>query len=97
MYSIERKKIEEALIESEVKYRELVENANSIIAKFDNDGTILSMNEFGLKFFGYTKEELVGKKWQDTCIPRMDSTGKRLETLISDIYQDIENLCGQYQ
>ena len=78
MYSIERKKIEEALIESEGKYRELVENANSIIAKFDKDGTIRSMNEFGLKFFGYTEQELVGKTWVDTFIPKMESTGKSI-------------------
>ncbi|NMC77134.1 MAG: PAS domain S-box protein [Candidatus Methanofastidiosa archaeon] len=86
----DRKKIEAELKESEEKYRELVENANSIIAKFDKDGTILSMNEYGLSFFGYTKQELIGKKWQETCIPCVESTGRILENLITDIYFDVE-------
>ncbi|MCC7573241.1 MAG: PAS domain S-box protein [Candidatus Methanofastidiosum sp.] len=78
------------LRKSEEKYRELVENANSIIAKFDRDGTILSMNEFGLKLFGYEEEELIGKKWQEVGIPQIDSNGKILDNLIADIYEDIE-------
>ncbi|MCC7572259.1 MAG: PAS domain S-box protein [Candidatus Methanofastidiosum sp.] len=87
-YELEREK--EKLRKSEEKYRELVENANSIIAKFDKDGIILSMNEFGLDFFGYKEEELIGKKWQETCIPRIESTGRILENLISEIYFDVE-------
>jgi len=59
----EKKRAEEALKKSEEKYKELVENANSIIAKFDKDGTILSMNEYGLKFFGYEEKEIIGKKY----------------------------------
>lgn len=75
---------------SEEKYRELVENANSIIAKFDRDGTIISMNEFGLKFFGYEENELIGKKWQEVGIPHIDSNGKILDNLLVDIYSDID-------
>ena len=48
------------LKESQEKYRELVENANSIIAKFDKAGRIISMNEYGLKFFGYTEDQPKG-------------------------------------
>ncbi|MCC7573130.1 MAG: PAS domain-containing protein, partial [Candidatus Methanofastidiosum sp.] len=38
-----RKKMEDKLKESEEKYKELVENVNSIIAKFDNSGKIIWM------------------------------------------------------
>jgi len=85
----EKKKAEDKIRESEEKYRELVENANSIIAKFDKYGKILSMNEFGLKFFGYTEEELMGKTWIETILPEVESTGKILETLATDIAKDI--------
>ena len=81
---------EEKIKESEEKYRELVENANSIIAKFDKDGRILSMNEFGLKLFGYTEEELIGKTWVETILPKVESTGKILETLATDIVKDVD-------
>jgi len=37
----ERKQAEEALKESEAKYRELVQNANSIILRMDTKGEII--------------------------------------------------------
>ncbi|HOI76908.1 MAG TPA: PAS domain S-box protein [Methanofastidiosum sp.] len=85
-----RKQAEELLKKNEEKYRELVENANSIIAKFDKDGRIISMNEFGLKLFGYKQEELIGKTWAETILPKVESTGKLLETLAIDIIKDVD-------
>lgn len=88
-FVIDKKIAEELLKEREEKYRELVENANSIIAKFDQDGIVLSMNEYGLKLFGYKKEELIGKDWQDVGIPTVESTGKRLDNLVPTIYENL--------
>lgn len=85
-----RKQAEELLKKNEEKYRELVENANSIIAKFDKDGRIISMNEFGLKLFGYKQEELIGKTWAETILPKVESTGKILERLAIDIVKDVD-------
>jgi len=81
----EKNKFQKALKESEEKYRELVENANSIILKFDNEGRIISMNEFGLKFFGYSEDELIGKFGIGTIVPEIESTGKELKKLIKDM------------
>ena len=53
-------KAEKSLRESEEKYRELVENANSIIIKMDRDGKVTFINEYALKFFGYSLDEIVG-------------------------------------
>ena len=72
------RKAQSELKESEKKYRELVENANSIIAKFDKNGRIISMNEFGLKLFGYKEQELIGKTWLETILPKVESNGKIL-------------------
>jgi PAS domain-containing protein len=50
-----------ALAESELKYRELVELANSIILRWSRDGRITFLNEFGLRFFGFAADEIVGR------------------------------------
>jgi two-component system, NtrC family, sensor kinase len=81
----ERKRAEALLQESERKYRELVENANSIILRWGKDGRITFMNEFGLNFFGFSEKELVGHHWLDTIVPATESTGRDLSTLIEQI------------
>jgi len=81
-----RKQIEIALRKSEEKYKELVENANSIIAKFDKESRIISMNEYGLEFFGYKEEEIIGKTWAETILPQIDSEGRNLQNLALDIF-----------
>lgn len=55
-----RNKAEAALADSERESRELVETSNSIIIRWKPDGVITFINEFGLKFFGYKAEELLG-------------------------------------
>ncbi len=49
------------LEQSESKYRELVETANSIILRMDANGKITFFNEFGQRFLGYSESELLGK------------------------------------
>ena len=44
------KEADKKLMESEKRYRELVENVNSIILKWDFDGKILFINKYGEKF-----------------------------------------------
>ncbi len=56
----ERRKAEEALRQSEQKYRELFENANDIIFILDLDGKILSCNTAATRTYGYTPGEMLG-------------------------------------
>ncbi len=82
----ERRAAEEARRESEEKYRELVENANSIILKWDKSGNISFFNEFAQRFFGYSEKEILGKPVLGTIVPDTESgSGRDLQQLIQDI------------
>jgi len=56
---------ENALRKSEYKYRQLVEHAPHGIEEIDLTGTITYANPAYYGFFGYTKEEFIGKKIWD--------------------------------
>jgi PAS domain S-box-containing protein len=81
----ERKLAENALKQSEEKYRELVENVNSIIFRRDPSGNILFFNEFAQIFFGYKEAEIIGRNVVGTIVPETESTGRNLKWLIEDI------------
>jgi PAS domain S-box-containing protein len=86
----ERRRAEEALRESEEKYRELVENANSIILRRDTEGKITFFNEFAQKFFGYTENEILGKNMRGTILPNTESAKRDLGKLVNSLKQDPE-------
>jgi PAS domain S-box-containing protein len=78
------------LQESAKKYRELVENANSIILRMDTNGNITFFNEFAQKFFGYSEDEILGKSVNGTILPDTQSTQNGLLNLITSLRQDPE-------
>jgi diguanylate cyclase (GGDEF)-like protein/PAS domain S-box-containing protein len=74
--------------ESEKKYRELVQNTNSIVLRMDINGCITFFNEFAQKFFGYTKDEILGKNVVGTIVPETDTSYRDLKAMIKDIIQN---------
>ena len=87
----ERKKVEKALEANEAKYRELVQNANSIILRMDPKGKVTFFNEFAQMFFGYTEEEMLGCSVVGTIVPETESSGRDLDFMIKDIGIHPEN------
>jgi len=81
------KKAEEALQDSEERYRELVENANSIIIKMDRVGKITFFNDYAQKFFGYSLEEILGQNVM-ILIPPIASNGSNLEEMADNILEN---------
>ncbi len=81
----EQLKAQDALRESEAKYRDLVQNANSIIMRRDTQGNITFFNEFAQDFFGFTEDEILGRNVVGTIVPERDSSGRDLAAMIQEI------------
>lgn len=60
---------ENALKKSEERYRSLVEDQIEMVSRFKSDGTILFANNGYCRFFGKTREELLGTKWHPVVHP----------------------------
>jgi PAS domain S-box-containing protein len=57
----ERKTVEAQLLQSEQRYRDLVDNANDIVATLDLAGRFTSINPAVERVLGYAPAELIGK------------------------------------
>jgi PAS domain S-box-containing protein len=80
----------EKLQSNEKKYRELVQNANSIILRIDTGGKIIFFNEFAQRFFGYTEKELIGKNAGSFILPVSGSKRLSFEKLTKSLQKDPE-------
>ncbi|VAW59233.1 hypothetical protein MNBD_GAMMA08-634 [hydrothermal vent metagenome] len=80
----------QALLQSEARYRELVEYSNVIILRWDQYGVITFFNEYAQKFFGYSEEEIIGKHVVGTIVPESESSGRDLRPLMDDICNNPE-------
>lgn len=79
-----------ALARSEAKYRELVENANSIIMRLDPQGRITFFNEFAQTFFGYSDEEILGRSAVGAIVPPRDGQGRDLAAMMAQLLANPE-------
>lgn len=88
---LHRRSAAEALRRSEEQYRELVENANSLILRVDSAGNITFFNEFAQRFYGYAEEEILGRNLVGTIMPETESSGRDLRALFSDVVKNTEH------
>jgi PAS domain S-box-containing protein len=73
--------MEEALRESEKRYRELYDNAPVGYHEFDTEGRITNMNRTGLEMLGYTEEEMTGRFIWETNADEKGARRRILERL----------------
>ena len=90
-----------SLDRSEKKYRELVQHSQVILLRVDTSGRITFFNDYALDFFGFQKHEILGKHLLDTIVPKQDTDGAELQSLVDDALQnpssynenENENIC----
>jgi two-component system, cell cycle response regulator len=88
---IERLREEVARLRTaEATYREIVHRTNTIVLRWDPDGRILFLNEYGQRLFGYTLDELVGRSVLGLIVPDTESSGRDLVAMIHDLLRHPE-------
>ena len=88
---IQRLRRELARLESnERAYREIVNRTNAIVLRWDPQGRVLFMNDFGQRLFGYTEEELIGRSVLELIVPDTETSGRDLVAMIHDILRHPE-------
>jgi PAS domain S-box-containing protein len=74
----ERELAEEALRESEERYRELFENANDIVYTIDFDGRITTINQAAETITEFSHDELLQMKLSDVLTPDSFAAGEKM-------------------
>ncbi len=82
---IKKNRAEEALQESEQKYRNIVEDQTEFICRFLPDGTHIFVNDAYCRYFGKKKEEIIGHRFRPTLHPLdRDRVKRELSSLTPD-------------
>ncbi|WP_256091090.1 PAS domain S-box protein [Nostoc sp. KVJ20] len=97
----ERQQTEAALRQSEANYRNLLQTANSVIIRYDPQGRIRYINDYGVKLLGYEEHQILGRTLFETIIPEAELSGRDVRPFVHDLLRNPqsypqgegENLC----
>ena len=74
--------------ETEQRTQFQLNSLNSVVMRWRPDGTVIYLNDFGLKLFGFPEDEIIGKHIVGTIVPETDSTGRDMAAMIREILED---------
>lgn len=83
--AVEKQKAEEAIKDSEEKYKNLINNSNDIISTVDETGIRTFLSPSVKRVLGYEPEEMVGRSTFDFMFPEdIESTRKAHESVVRE-------------
>ncbi|HPE55005.1 MAG TPA: PAS domain S-box protein [Bacteroidales bacterium] len=68
----EQRSIRRVLMESEARFRNLLENIKLMTVSIATDGSIIFCNEYFTSVTGYQQNEIIGKNWFEIFVPQED-------------------------
>lgn len=74
----ERVKTEQALRESEKRFRETLENIRLVAVRLDTGGNVVFCNDYFLEIVGCRREEVIGCNWFERFVPPDQRTVKNV-------------------
>lgn len=97
----DRERTEDALRQNEANYRNLLQTANSVIIRYDPQGRIHYINDYGVKLLGYEEHQVLGRTLFETIIPDIELSGRDVKPMVHDLLRNPqaypqgegENLC----
>lgn len=96
-----RKQVEMALIESEERYRAVVQDQTELICRFKPDGTLTFVNDAYCRFFDKKPENLIGRNWlsflpeKDRKMALLQFTSLSQENPVSTYEHQVESPTGE--
>jgi PAS domain S-box-containing protein len=69
------------------KTAEELEGVSSVILRWDGQGRIQFMNDFGLELFGYTEDEIIGEPLSGSIVPPSDIVDQSIRRMIEEIVE----------
>ena len=80
----------EASMAAHGNFRRMVQAANSVILTLDPAGNITFLNDYGLAFFGYEPDEILGRNVVGAIVPKTDRNGFDLTAMIAALVRQPE-------
>lgn len=88
----EQRLLNSRYLEEEQLAQSYLDAAETILVSLDNEGRIVMLNRFGLQFFGYPSDQIIGKNWFETVLPQPEGRDQVYPVFQKIVNGDLESV-----